>query len=140
MYRKPVDMFVGVCVFFVLQCCAVGYTLKELANEIEVATKFLNRDVENFHEVKRTNSEYSGILPTLPPGIPKTFKCPRIPSPRNGVVRCGGSLCLVECNPGFQQDSNTAFVYKCSRETGEWSTIPKGKPIPWPECRESEIY
>ncbi|XP_057311507.1 uncharacterized protein LOC130649272 isoform X2 [Hydractinia symbiolongicarpus] len=137
MYSKPVDVFVGVCLFFLLQYCAVGYTLKELANEIEAATRILNRDVKNFHEIKRMNYNLGGDLPNLPSGIPKSFKCPRIPSPRNGVVKCGGSLCLVQCNPGFKHDIDHAFVYNCSGEIGEWSTIPKGKPIPWPNCKMS---
>lgn len=68
-------------------------------------------------------------------GVPDNFKCQKLREPKNGKVRCGGTLCLVQCNPGYMQSVHHAFVYQCGI-TNKWTTIPADKSIPWPDCDE----
>lgn len=78
---------------------------------------------------------HSGLLPSLNYGVPKVMKCQHFKSPKNGAIECGGSLCFVKCNEGFTEIFGLhAFVYNCDKKNGQWSTIPKGLPIPWPNC------
>ena len=71
----------------------------------------------------------------LSQGVPKNFECPRFKNPANGVAKCGGRLCLVKCHIGFMHGKGTAFVYRCNPKTGEWTTLPSGNTLPWPNCR-----
>lgn len=67
-------------------------------------------------------------------GVPKSFECPHYDNPKNGVVKCGGRLCLVKCDDGYRHGSDTAFVYRCNPKTGQWISLPVGKKTPWPDC------
>jgi len=69
-------------------------------------------------------------------GLTKEINCTHYENPKNGMVRCGGQLCLVMCDPGYISDRRTAFVYRCIEETKQWKTLPEGKMLPWPNCRK----
>lgn len=75
--------------------------------------------------------ENNGLLVT---GVPESFECPHHDNPQNGVVKCGGRLCLVKCDEGYRHGKNTAFVYRCVPKTGRWTTLPVGLKTPWPNC------
>ena len=72
-------------------------------------------------------------------GIPDSIPCTQFLEPQHGTMRCGSRLCMVECHPGYKMSRDTAFVYVCSDHDGTWSTIPKGKPVPWPDCKVGTI-
>ena len=70
---------------------------------------------------------------SLTDGLPSSIKCPYIHGPKNGMIRCEGRLCFVQCFTGYSITADHTFVYKCG-EDSRWSTIPYGKPVPWPDC------
>ena len=68
--------------------------------------------------------------------VPDSIPCKKYPKPVHGTVRCGGNLCLVQCDHGYLRNEQHAFIYKCDTKLNEWKSIPEGKPVPWPDCDE----
>ena len=69
-------------------------------------------------------------------GFPNRMKCHKLPQPYNGAVRCGGTLCFIQCDDGYTYSTfNPFIVYKCLAD-GTWTTIPYQRHFPWPDCIE----
>lgn len=72
--------------------------------------------------------------------IPDDIVCPKFRQPANGRTRCAGNLCLVQCDEGYLQSIEHAFVYRCMPEAKKWVPLPEDKQIPWPDCEKVTNY